>query len=160
MSKWARKAKLLGIGAPEVLKSELPRFIEEASRAVEDLIFAFECEGVKVPQKPTLDEEGLSIVERLYRKCSRNLKDRELVERLMGLFLGEVAIALHGGRWVIYPGRYHVFNPFVIELAQGKRYVQPLLLCAGLAEKAQVQGARDGTALVSFVRDMEKRSTR
>lgn len=159
MSKWERRAKQAGVGPQELLKAELPRVIQEASTSAEDLAFAFRNEGIEIDAPPPYSEEGLAIVESLYRQHYDELTDPELIERLMSLFLGQVVVLVHGGTWVVYPGTYYVYFPIVVQLRGQAKYVQPLLFCNEMAKNPHLLGAKQGRALRLFLRGLETHAT-
>ena len=159
MPKWTRKAKSLGITAPTAFGSSLAAVREEAARSNEDLRLALANEGISIEAIPPLTVESLDEIEALYRAHHETLRDVELIERLMALFLGQVVVERHGGEWVVYPGKYHTYSPFVVKLSSGDRFVDPFLFCGDLKGN-RVLGARSHRALSMFVRHRESRSTR
>lgn len=159
MSKWARRAKQAGVGPQDLLGAELPRVKQEASTSAEDLAFAFRNEGIEIDGSPPYSEEGLCIVESLYRKHYDELTDPELIERLMSLFLGQVVVVVHGGTWAVYPGTYHVYFPIVVQLRGQARYVEPFLFCTEMAKNLHLLGAKQGRALTVFLRGLDTHAT-
>ena len=129
----------------------------QAARSATDLPFAFGAEGVDLGDPLALTTEGLDQVEAAYRRAHAHLKAKSDIERLMALFLGQVVVAQAKGEWVVYPGRMHVFSPFVVKLPSGK-YVQPFLWCADLGQK-QLVGSASGTSLSRFLASLEKHAT-
>lgn len=155
MAKWARRARLQGTKTGQAFEPELPRIKEEAAHSAEDLRFAFQTEGMGLVVTPPYTEEGLLEVEAHYRKHHAKLRDRELVERLLALFLGQIVVLQHQGEWVIYTGRHHVYFPIVVELGGSGRFIEPFLYCSDLAGPSNLIGAKQGRALTTFLRNRE-----
>jgi hypothetical protein len=80
--------------------------------------------------------------------------DRDQIERLLAIFLGQVLIEQQGGEWVFYRGKYHTVNPVVIKLPSGK-HVDVFGFCHDLYLANRVDGARTGEALVRFAQSAE-----
>lgn len=158
MAKWARRARKLGLGRADFFQDELPRVKEEAARSADDLQFTFQSEGISLDAPPTFSEEGLCVVETLYRRNYRSLSDPEQIERLLALLLGQVIVDRHGGSWVIYPGKFHVFSPVVVQLENESRFVEPFLFCTELFD-FRGDGARQCRSLARFVADRSNRAT-
>ena len=155
MAKWARRARKAGIKPKDLFIAELPRVKDEAATSAEDLLFAFQTEGVGIREAPDYSVEGLLTVEGLYRKHYKDLKEPEVIERLMALFLGQVVVIQHGGSWAIYPGRYHVYSPLVVQLKDQSKYIEPFLYCTELAKATGFVRARQGDSLAHIFLNLE-----
>jgi hypothetical protein len=144
------------VSASSGFAQELTALRYEASESPKSLHISFAEAGVTLPP-PTCDEEGLQSVESAYQTHYRELPEPQLVERLMGLFLGEVAVRRHGAQWTTYQGSYHTSGPFVVELPDGGRFLDPLLFCTGLTRKSRLIGAKESTSLRQFLADRDQR---
>ncbi|TQV85814.1 hypothetical protein [Aliikangiella coralliicola] len=161
MSKWARKARKLGITQAKVSQHTLHHTINEAKGSLESLEFIIghtSCEG-----SLSFDVSGLNTLEYFYRSrlfTNERLNEfpDETVERLMGLFLGQILVEHGIGYWATYEGRHYVAYPHVIKLNQPKStYVDPVSFCDGLRNKS-VDGNQSMSSLRLFFENVESRS--
>ena len=164
MPKWVRKAEQLGISRQNFGEWALPSVIEESQRARDDLQFVMDHTAFE--GHLTTDVDGLLLAERFCRDRTAtteraNQFPDDIVDRLLALFLGQVFVETGRGRWVNYPGRYHVFAPTVIELVDApKNYVQPFLYCAQFRTKTGLHGAANSNSLKLFYDNPIKHATK
>ena len=167
MPKWVRKAQSLGIAKQglrnQFSHSTLKDIIAESGNAMGDLQFVIDHTSFSA--NLTEDTAGLITAETFCRNTEA-WKQRvesfpdEQVDRLLALFFGHVFTKHERGSWVVYPGKYHVYHPVVIELAEHPRqYIEPFLYCSGIRTK-QLQGAHENKSLFTLYESPARSCTR
>lgn len=140
----------------------LQQLDNERATVLNDIVFVIESSGVRVDRALAFDYLSAQTIEKIYRSLVRSRvlsgEDLRVLERLMGIFLGELIILQNkNATWAIYRGPYSVYSPIGIELDDNK-FVDVFLFCDDLQGKS-VAGREDCTALECFVRDAGKLST-
>lgn len=168
MPKWVRKAKSLGHTSSAVSRqwdsTKLREIIDESRRSLCDLQFVMQHTAFSGTL--TCDAKGLAVAEAFCRDNDAWLQRKdafsdETIHRLLALFVGHVFEETGRGKWTIYPGKYHISHPIVIELASmPKSFVQPFLYCNNLRTNMHLQGARFSKSLTILFDNPEKCSTR
>lgn len=155
-----KKVKTIKI-ASLILSAQLLELKQEAENAIKDLRFVLESHGASFNNSLTYTVEAVSEAEKQYRMVfsnpkTANVEGRELVERLLALYLGEMLIAVYSGCWCIYQGRYYSYSPFVINIASINKNVDVFGFCSKLIEKKGLDGAKEAVALERFIMKAEK----
>jgi len=140
----------------------LQQIDSERATVLSDIVFVLESSGVSVDRALGFDYLSAQTIERSYRSLvrSRSLSDEDLrvLERLIGIFLGELIVLENkNAAWGIYRGPYDVYSPIGIKL-EGSQFVDVFLFCDDLQGKS-VAGREDCTALECFVRAAAEVST-
>jgi hypothetical protein len=146
------KNKYKRIGSTAVNLSKMLEEIEaESGNSDSDLRFFLETSGAKVTDPLNFTSESLVLVEKLYREVQSKLPpdERNLLERLLALYLGGTLIRNQKGSWCIYQGKYYTLSPIVIKLSKSG-YLDVFLICKDMASKKNLVGARKGESLLNF----------
>lgn len=168
MPKWVRKVQSLGITPNKMRErispSTLEDVIAQSHRAIDDLQFLIDHTSFE--GQLTLDVDGLTLAETFcrdvttWREREESFPD-EQVDPLIALFVGQVFVHNKRGNWAVYPGKYYVPHPVVIELAESpNHYIQPFLYCSNMRMNLQVRGAQYNKSLKMLYENPKASSTR
>lgn len=151
-----KRTRIISDSANADIAAHLLQEVEtQAVTANSSLQFLFQSDGIRVDAVPLRTLEGIQSAEDLYRHNYAKLSDRAIIEYNLALFLGQVMVEQLGCRWIIYPGKYYVFNRVVLKIPNEDRYVQPFLICHDL-HRSKAAGSFSGTVLLTFAREMQK----
>ena len=161
MAKWVERAKaaLAKQRGSRFQRASLEDTLRQTDTIVDDIRFVMQTSGSSI-EGIALDRAGLDRVEAFYRTAIRagdNVIELGVdnFERLMAVMLGQSLVTLKGARWIVYEGKYHVLDPIVVQLMDGK-YADVFMFCKCLSQKSGVPGGNQGHALSSYLDNVDR----
>ncbi len=130
----------------------------ESLKSNKDLKFALEIFGSEFSKDLDFSPNSLQEIETKYRFIHQNLdkNDRDLLERLIALYLGQVLVRNKQAYWEIYEGKYHTLSPITINI--NKKNLDVFGFCQNLTTNKNLKGAKSNNSLLFFYEKAESLS--